>query len=188
MFFPLPYKLATVVAAAFILTSCASTTDPVDLGGGQYSVSSSNFWAWSGAGQQSDALEAAKKFCAKQGKVIRVTSMKATDARAYTNVASGQVTFVCEDPTEDEPVALANGIYMLAGSSSGHQGIKARYELIKTASKFCAKKGLKVEPIADTREASANFTSITGKTDTGNTAENVLQSTSADLMFRCIAD
>lgn len=180
--------MTAAVATILVLSGCASTTDPVDLGGGQYSVSSSNFWAWSGAGQQSDALEAAKKFCAKQGKVIRVTSMKATDARAYTNVASGQVTFVCEDPSEDEPVALANGVYMLAGSSSGHQGIKARYELIKAASKFCAKKGLKVEPLADTREASANFTSITGKTDTGNTAENILQSTSADLMFRCVAD
>ena len=111
-------KISIVAVAAFVavLAGCASTTDPVPMGGGQYSVSSSNFWAWSGAGQQSDAMEAARQFCAKQGKTLRVTSMKATDAREYRNVASGQVTFVCEDSEQDEPVALANGIYMLAGS------------------------------------------------------------------------
>ena len=158
-----------------MLAGCASTTDPVDLGGGQYSVSSSNFWAWSGAGQQSDALDAAKKFCAKQGKTAR-------------NVASGQVTFVCEDNSEEEPVSLAGGVYMLAGSSSGYQGIKARYQLLKSASKFCAKKGLKAEPVGTTREVGSNYTSITGKADTGNTAENALQNSSADLMFRCVAE
>ncbi len=183
-------KISIVAVAAFaaVLAGCASTTDPVPLGGGQYSVSSSNFWAWSGAGQQSDAMEAAKQFCAKQGKTLRVTSMKATDARAYRNVASGQVTFVCEDSEQDEPVALANGIYMLAGSSSGYQGIKARYQLIKTASQFCAKTGKKAELVSGTREAGTNYTSITGKADTGNTAENALQATSADLMFRCIKE
>lgn len=182
------FVTSAALSSALVLAGCASTTAPVDLGNGQYTVSSSNFWAWSGAGQQADALQEAKEFCAKQGKRIRVTSMKATDARAYTNVASGQVTFVCEDPEEDEPVALANGVYMLAGSSEGHQGIKARFELIKSASKYCAKKGLKVEPLSDTREVSANFTSATGKADAGNTAENALSSTSADLMFRCVKD
>ncbi len=181
-------KKLLIIGACVMLAGCASTTDPVDLGGGQYSVSSSNFWAWSGAGQQSDALEAAKAFCAKQGKTTRVTSMRATDAVAYRNVASGQVTFVCEDNFEEEPVSLAGGIYMLAGSSSGYQGIKARYQLLKSASKFCSKKGLKAAPIEATREVGKNYTSITGKADTGNTAENALQSSSADLMFRCVAE
>ena len=63
-------KKLLIIGACVMLAGCASTTDPVDLGGGQYSVSSSNFWAWSGAGQQSDALEAAKAFCAKQGKTL----------------------------------------------------------------------------------------------------------------------
>lgn len=181
-------KKLLIISACAMLAGCASTTDPVDLGGGQYSVSSSNFWAWSGAGQQSDALDAAKKFCAKQGKTARVTSMKATDAVAYRNVASGQVTFVCEDNSEEEPVSLAGGVYMLAGSSSGYQGIKARYQLLKSASKFCAKKGLKAEPVETTREVGSNYTSIAGKADTGNTAENALQNSSADLMFRCVAE
>lgn len=182
-------KIATTAAlsSALVLAGCA-TNEPVDLGNGQYTVSASSVWAWSSAGQQADALQEAKEFCAKQGKRLRVTSMQAKDARAWVSVASGQVTFVCEDPEDDEPVALANGIYMLAESSNGHQGIKARFELIKLASKFCEKKGMKVEPLSDTREVSANLTSATGKADTGNTAENALSSTSADLMFRCVKD
>lgn len=181
-------KKLLLICACAALAGCASTTDPVSLGGGQYSISSSNFWAWSGAGQQSDALAAAKAFCAKQGKEARVTSMRATDAVAYRNIASGQVTFVCEDKTSEEPVELAGGVFMLAGSSSGYQGIKARYQLLKSASKFCAKKGLKAAPVGATRETGNNYTSITGKADTGNTAENALQSSSADLMFRCVAE
>lgn len=178
--------LAMVCCAAVTLTGCVSTSDPIAMGGGQYSISSTNFWAWSGEGQQADAAQAANEYCAKMGKVARITSMKATDAVAYRNVASGQVTFICEDPArEEEPVAMANGVYMLAGSSSGYQGIKARYELIKTASKFCAKQGLKVEPIDSTRESGTNFTSRTGKADTSNSAESALQNTSADLLFRC---
>lgn len=178
--------LAMVCCTAVSLTGCVSTSDPIAMGGGQYSISSTNFWAWSGEGQQADAAQAANEYCAKMGKVARITSMKSTDAVAYRSVASGQVTFVCEDPAKDEePVALVNGIYMLAGSSSGYQGIKARYALIKTASKFCAKQGLKVEPVDSTRESGVNLTSRTGSADTANSAENALQTTSADLLFRC---
>lgn len=178
--------LAMVCCAAVTLTGCVSTSDPIAMGGGQYSISSTNFWAWSGEGQQADAAQAANEYCAKMGKVARITSMKATDAVAYRNVASGQVTFICEDPArEEEPVEMANGVYMLAGSSSGYQGIKARYALIKTASKFCAKQGLKVEPVDSTRESGVNLTSRTGSADTANSAENALQTTSADLLFRC---
>lgn len=181
-------KLIITLASlsAIGLSGCVSTSDAINIGGGQYSISSTNFWAWSGEGQQADAAKAANEHCAKMGKVARITSMKATDAVAYRNVASGQVTFVCEDPAGDEePVALANGVYMLAGSSSGYQGIKARYQLMKAASKFCAKQGLKVEPLDSTRESGTNWTSRTGMADTSNSAESALQNTSADLFFRC---
>lgn len=113
--------------------------------------------------------------------------MKATDAIASFRVASGQVTFVCEDAvSDDEPVEMAGGVYTLAGSSSGYQGIQARHELIKKASRFCAKKGLKVLPVDATRETSANYTSAFGAADTTNSAESALQRSSADLMFKCV--
>lgn len=159
----------------------------MDLGNGQYSISSSNAFAWSGAGQQSDAAKAANAFCAKQGKVARITSMQATDAVAYFKVASGQVTFVCEDPNAQiTPIEMADGIYMLAGQSSGYQGIQARYKLLQQASQFCQRQGLKLQPISDTRETGQNLTSGTGRANTGNSAENALQNTSADVMFRCV--
>jgi hypothetical protein len=113
--------------------------------------------------------------------------MKATDARAFRNVASGQVTFVCEDPNEEElPVELADGVFMLAGKSSGYQGIQARYDLIKSASKFCAKRSLRAKIEQGTRESGINKTCLTGRADTANSAENALQNTSADIFFRCV--
>ena len=175
-----------LLSAASVLVGCAVTSTPVSLGNGQYSISSTNYWAWSGADQQAGAAQAANAFCAKQGKVARITSMSATDAVAYRSVASGQVTFVCEDPNQTvEPVEMAGGVYMLAGSSSGYQGIKARYQLMQQASAFCKKQGLKVQLVDTTREYGANYTSITGKANTGNTAENALQNSSADIFFRC---
>lgn len=177
------FPLTLVVA---VLAGC-STSAPVSLGGGQYSITASNHLAWDGAGQQNEAVKAAHEFCAKEGKTARITSMKATDAVAYLRVASGQVTFVCEDAvSDDEPVEMAGGVYTLAGSSSGYQGIQARHELIKKASRFCAKKGLKLLPVDATRETSANYTSVSGAADTTNSAENALQRSSADLMFKCV--
>ncbi len=176
---------ALLAAALLILAGC-STTEPVSLGAGQYSISSTNYLAWSGAGQQSDAVRAANDFCAKSGRIARITSMSATDAVAYRSVASGQVTFVCEEKSGvEEPVALAGGVYMLAGSASGYQGIKARYKLMKAAAAFCARHNLKVEPVADTRERGNNLTSGTDAASTGHSAESALQNSSADLLFRC---
>lgn len=175
-----------LTSAVMILAGCVSTSTPVSIGNGQYSISSSNYWAWSGADQQAGAMKAANDFCAKQGKVARMTSMSAEDAVAYRSVASAQVTFVCEDPNQtDEPVEMAGGVYMLAGSSSGYQGIKARYQLMQKASAFCKKQGLKVQLVDTTREYGQNWTSFTGKTNTGNSAENTLQNSSADIFFRC---
>lgn len=177
------FPLTLVVA---VLAGC-STSAPVSLGGGQYSITASNHLAWDGAGQQNEAVKAAHEFCAKEGKTARITSMKATDAIASFRVASGQVTFVCEDAvSDDEPVEMAGGVYTLAGSSSGYQGIQARHESIKKASRFCAKKGLKVLPVDATRETSANYTSAFGAADTTNSAESALQRSSADLMFKCV--
>lgn len=177
------FSLTLVVA---VLAGC-STSAPVSLGGGQYSITASNHLAWDGAGQQNEAVKAAHEFCAKEGKTARTTSMKATDAIASFRVASGQVTFVCEDAvSDDESVEMAGGVYTLAGSSSGYQGIQARHELIKKASRFCAKKGLKVLPVDATRETSANYTSTSGAADTTNSAESALQRSSADLMFKCV--
>lgn len=178
--------LVASLSSAAILAGCG-TTAPMDLGGGQYSISSSNVWAWSGAGQQSDAIEGAQRFCAQKGKKARITSMSSTDAVAYRSVASGQVTFVCEDmAASEDPVELANGIYMLAGSSSGYQGIKARYELVRQAGKFCAQIGAKPQLVDSTRENGVNLTSGTGKANAGNNAENALQNSSSDLLFRCV--
>ena len=177
------FPLTLVVA---VLAGC-STSAPVSLGGGQYSITASNHLAWDGAGQQNEAVKAAHEFCAKEGKTARITSMKATDAIASFRVASGQVTFVCEDAvSDDEPVEMAGGGDTLAGRSSGYQGIQARHELIKKASRFCAKKGLKVLPVDATRETSANYTSASGAADTTNSAESALQRSSADLMFKCV--
>ncbi len=179
-------KTLLPLALVIALVGC-STSAPVSLGGGQYSITATSYVSWNGANQQGDAVKAANEFCAKEGKTARVTSMKSTDKIPYRSVASGQITFVCENATaEVEPLELANGVYMLAGSSGGYQGIQARYDLLKQASKFCAKSGLKVFPVDTTRESGVNYTSNTGAADTGNTAENVLQHTSADLLFRCV--
>lgn len=178
--------VASTAIASVLLVGCASVNDPVHLGGGKYSLSASNYWAWSGADQQSGAIAEANKFCAQKGKVARVTSMQATDAIAYARVASANITFVCEDAESmDEPVEMANGVYMLAGSSEGYQGIKARYKLMQQASKFCSKQGKKPQMIDATREFGMDFTSITGKTSASNSANSALQNTSADIFFIC---
>lgn len=179
--------IPVALGAAAMLSACG-VTDPVSLGGGQYSISSSNAWAWDGAGQQANAIEAANKFCGEKGKTARITSMTASDAVAYQSVATGQVTFVCEDPdgSGEDPVELADGVYMLAGSASGYQGIKARYGLVKKAAEFCARGGLKAQMVDATRESGTNFTSATGRAGTANNAESALQNTSADILFRCV--
>lgn len=178
-------KVFLALSVSALLVGCAAE-GPVHLGNGNYSLTVSDYWAWSGSGQQSEAVKKANEFCQQQNKVARITSMKATDAVAYQSVASGQVTFVCEDANQEvEPIEMAGGVYMLAGSSAGYQGIKARYELMKIASKFCKSKGLKLEMLGTTRETGQNYTSATGRTDTANSAENILQNTSADIVFRC---
>ena len=177
-----------IVSAICLLSGCASTSDPLQIGENQYVVSSSSYWTGtSGTAQQEYAIKQAQEFCAKQGKILKVTSMQDEDGVFGATIASAKIAFTCEEINkEEEPVELANGIYMLAGSTSGYQGIRARYELLKAASAFCAKKGMKVLPVSDTRESGVNFTSITGKANTGNSADSALQNTSADIFFKCV--
>ena len=182
-------KKALLLIPVFpLLVSCVSTSDAINLGNNRYQISSTNFWAWSGAGQQADALSAANNYCAKFGKQARVISMEARDAVAYRSVASGSVTFECVSANEEaEPIELAGGTFLLSGESSGYQGIKARYELMKQASAFCAKRNAKLLPLEGTRETGINMTSRTGQASTKNSANSALQATSADLLFKCIS-
>lgn len=180
--------ILSACAGVLVLTGC-STSAPIALGQGKYTITSSNFFAWSGGGQQSDAIREANAFCGKQGKEAKIISMEAHDAVAYESVASGQVTFECVDPhTTDEIIPMAGDAYLIAGDASGYQGINARYQLMKKAAAFCAKKGGKVLPLSNTREVGLNESTRAGKGSTMNSANSSLQSSSADLLFKCVRD
>lgn len=176
------------LCGALALTGCASNGGPQQIGPNKYVVSQTSYTAWSGADEQAKAIQKAQQFCAAKGQEANILAMSSTDAVAYKSVASGSVTFECVNPNRDEvePVELADGQYVLAGSTSGYQGIKARYALLKQASKFCAQQGKKVQLVSNTREAGTNYTSVTGNASVNESAESSTQNTSADIIFRCV--
>lgn len=180
--------ILSAFAGVLVLAGC-STSAPMSLGQGKYTITSSNFFAWSGGGQQSDAIREANAFCGKQGKEARILSMEAHDAVAYQSVASGQVTFECVNPhMRDDIIPMAGDTYLIAGDAASYQGINARYQLMKKAAAFCAQKGGKVLPLSGTREVGMNESTRAGRGSTMNSGNSSLQSSSADLLFKCVRE
>ena len=90
-------------ALALLMSGCAATYDPVQIGKDTYSSAGS--WGWSSSsGIRNDLYKEASEFCARQGKVMDALQATGQDAQwgPGGKWAGAELTFMCLDRNDPQ--------------------------------------------------------------------------------------